>query len=64
MSSFRIRFISAVDNARGKGSRITAGAGAEQGPKKGWVHPEEGAGDQEAKKEAFKQVKNSRTEVD
>ena len=63
VSSFRISFISAVDNARGKGSRITAGAGAEQGPKKGWIHPEEGARDQEAKKEAFKQVRTSRTEI-
>ena len=56
-------FNSSVNNSRGKRSRGTACAGAEQDPKKGRIHTEEGAGNQETQKEAFKQVKNSQTAI-
>lgn len=59
-SSLRIGINS---TAGGKGSRIIAGAGAQQGHKKGWIPQEEGDGNQETKKEAFKQVQNSRNAI-
>ena len=55
-SPFRISLASDNDSRR-KGSRGTAGEGAEQGPEEGRILPEESVGDKEAEKEAVKQVR-------
>ena len=55
---FRISIASAVNDSGGKGSRGTAGEGAEQGPEEGRILTEESVGDQEAEKEAVEQVRN------
>ena len=56
-SQFRISLASAVNDSGGKGSRGAAGEGAEQGPEEGRILPEESVGNQEAEKEAVKQVR-------
>ena len=56
-SPFRVSLASAVNDSGGKGSRGAAGEGAEQGPEEGRILPEESVGNQEAEKEAVKQVR-------
>ena len=56
-SPFRISLASAVNDSGGKGSRGAAGEGAEQGPEEGRILPQESVGNQEAEKEAVKQVR-------